>query len=89
MVRVRVTISGLVQGVYFRANTRQEAERRKLAGWVRNVQDGRVEAAFEGDEANVSEMIAWCRQGPAGARVEKVEVSSEEPAGEVGFMIRR
>ena len=84
MVRVRahVWISGRVQGVFFRAHTKEVAEKLGLTGWVRNLPDGRVEAVFEGEEEAVKEAIEWCKRGPPLARVEKVEVRYEEPTGE-------
>ena len=87
--RAHVFVSGDVQGVGFRWYTREEAMRRRLAGWVRNLPDGRVEAAFEGEAEDVGSMLAWCRRGPQWARVERVEASDEPPAGEVGFRILR
>ena len=81
-VRAHVFISGKVQGVFFRAHTRDEALKRDLKGWVRNLPDGRVEAVFEGEEENVKSMIEWCKQGPPLARVKNVEVKWEEYRGE-------
>lgn len=77
--RLRVLVSGTVQGVWFRESTRQEAERLGVAGWVRNLPDGRVEAAFEGPAMAVQAMAAWCQHGPPNAAVEQVEVTSEAP----------
>jgi acylphosphatase len=84
MVRVRahVWISGRVQGVFFRAHTKEVAEKLGLTGWVRNLPDGRVEAVFEGEEEAVKEAIEWCKRGPPLAKVERVEVRYEEPTGE-------
>ena len=87
MTRVRVRISGRVQGVFFRAEARSRAESLGLAGWARNAADGSVEAVFEGDEARVRSMVDWCRRGPSGARVDDVEVETEEPTGETGFHV--
>lgn len=88
-LRAHVVVSGLVQGVCFRYATEKEAGRRGVAGWVRNLPDGRVEAVFEGEEERVEEMIAFCRRGPHGARVDGVEVRLEAPAGTSGaFSIR-
>lgn len=88
-VRAHVVVSGLVQGVCFRYATEKEAGRRGVAGWVRNLPDGRVEAIFEGEEEMVEEMIAFCRRGPPGARVDGVEVRLEAPSGASGgFSIR-
>jgi acylphosphatase len=85
--RARVLVSGDVQGVGFRWYAREEALDRGLAGFVRNLPDGRVEAAFEGDPAKVDEMVEWCRRGPRWARVTTIEVQEEEPQGDVGFQI--
>lgn len=84
MVRVRahVWISGRVQGVFFRAHTKEVAEKLGLTGWVRNLPDGRVEAVFEGEEEAVKEAIEWCKRGPPLAKVERVEVRYEDPTGE-------
>ena len=87
MKRVHVRIYGRVQGVFFRANTKEMAERLGINGWVRNVPDGSVEAVFEGDEEAIQKMIEWCHHGPPMARVDKVEIKEEEPQGENGFRI--
>jgi acylphosphatase len=80
--RAHVFISGMVQGVSFRWYTVQEARARGVGGWVRNLPDGRVEAVFEGDEGDVSALVAWCEHGPRHARVTKVDVGrDEEPEG--------
>lgn len=81
-MRAHVWISGRVQGVFFRAHTKEVAEKLGLTGWVRNLPDGRVEAVFEGEEDAVKEAIEWCKRGPPLARVEKVEVRYEDPTGE-------
>ncbi len=88
MTRVRVRVRGRVQGVFFRAEARARAESLGLAGWVRNLPDGRVEAVFEGEDDRVESMVEWCRRGPAGAEVEAVDVEREEPVGETGFRVR-
>ena len=88
MKRARVVVSGSVQGVFFRTQTRDRARSLGVAGWIRNVPDGTVEAAFEGDDERVDSMVEWCRRGPSGATVEHVEVEWAEPQGEVGFAIR-
>lgn len=87
--RVHLHITGRVQGVGFRANTRREARSEGVAGWVRNLSDGRVEAVFEGPEDAVDAMVEWCHHGPATASVEDVTVESEEPTGLEGFEVRR
>ncbi len=81
-VRAHVFISGRVQGVFFRYETRLRAIRNNVTGWVRNLPDGRVEAVFEGEKENVEAMINFCHRGPPGAIVKKVEVIWEKPAGE-------
>lgn len=87
--RAHLWISGLVQGVFFRARTKDQACLRGLTGWVRNMPDGRVETVFEGADKAVEEMIEWCRHGPQGAIVRDVDLKWEEPASEVsGFEIR-
>ena len=87
MTRVRVRVRGRVQGVFFRAEAQARAESLGVAGWIRNADDGSVEAVFEGDDEQVESMVEWCRRGPAGARVEEVEAVGEEPAGETGFRV--
>jgi acylphosphatase len=81
--RVHVVIEGRVQGVFFRASTRDEARARGLAGWVRNLPDGRVEAVFEGDQWVVENMLAWCHQGPPYAYVDRVEVEWQPYVGDL------
>jgi len=85
--RAKVIVHGAVQGVFFRVEARDRARSLGLAGWVRNVPDGTVEAVLEGDDERVELMVEWCRRGPAGARVEEVEVDWSEPEGEDGFSI--
>ncbi|HEX9351414.1 MAG TPA: acylphosphatase [Gaiellaceae bacterium] len=87
MKRAKVIVHGAVQGVFFRAVARDRARSLGLAGWVRNVPDGTVEAVFEGDDERVGSMVEWCRRGPVGARVEEIEVDWSEPEGEQGFSI--
>lgn len=81
-------VSGKVQGVGYRAAAASEARRAGLRGWVRNLPDGRVEAAFEGAKPSVEVMIAWCRRGPPGARVRGVEAEWEPAQGETSFAIQ-
>lgn len=88
-VRRHVWVSGHVQGVWFRESMRETAASRGVAGWVRNLPDGRVEAVFEGSLADVEATVAWCRRGPPAARVEHVEVREEPPTGEQGFQVLR
>jgi acylphosphatase len=88
-VRAHVYVSGLVQGVYFRHFTREQARKLGVQGWVRNLHDERVEAVFEGPRAAIDQIINWCRQGPPAARVEGVAVTWETPTGqERGFDAR-
>ncbi len=83
-----VTVSGRVQGVFYRAGARDTASSLGLSGWVRNLPDGAVELFVEGDEVRVREMIAWCRRGPPAAAVEDVRVEWTDPRREAGFRIR-
>jgi len=76
-LQVQVVISGRVQGVWFRASTKQKAEQLGINGWVKNTADGKVVALFEGDEKHVQEMIEWCHHGPPLAKVENVEVKKQ------------
>jgi acylphosphatase len=86
--RAHVWVSGRVQGVWFRESCRDEAALRGVAGWVRNLPDGRVEAVFEGDPNAVDAMVAWCDAGPPRARVRTVERLDELPGAEAGFEVR-
>ena len=86
-VRKRVVVSGRVQGVFFRDTCQRQAAATGVAGWVRNRNDGAVEAAFEGDPAAVDARVRWCHQGPSGARVDAVAVTEEGPEGDRGFRV--
>ena len=87
--RIHVLISGIVQGVWFRANTKNQAEQLGLTGWVRNLSDGRVEVVCEGEEKDVHSMIEWCRGGPPHAEVAAVAVENEQCSGECSdFTVR-
>ncbi len=81
-VRAHVFVSGRGQGVFFRSETRHEARKRNVKGWVRNLPDGKVEAVFEGEEEKVKELIEFCKRGPPGARVTNVKVIWESYTGE-------
>lgn len=81
-VRAHVFVSGRVQGVFFRHETRREAKMRGVKGWVRNLPDGRVEAVFEGEEEAVKQLIEFCKHGPPGAKVTSLEVKWEGYIGE-------
>lgn len=88
IARAHVFISGRVQGVNFRASARAYAREIGVSGWVRNLDDGRVEAVFEGPRPAVQRMVSWCYSGPAHARVDAVDVHWEKPTGEErGFSI--
>ena len=80
--RARVVITGRVQGVFFRMETKREADRLGVCGWVKNRPDGSVEAVLEGEAAAVDAMLTWCRQGPPLAVVAHVEVRQERNRGE-------
>ena len=91
MVTIRATalFLGRVQGVCFRAFTREQAEKNRLTGWVRNCADGSVEAVFEGDEKSVRNVLSCCKQGPPGAQVTGVDCTWMPATGEFsGFSIR-
>jgi acylphosphatase len=88
LVRARVRVTGRVQGVFFRAETRERARSLALGGWVRNAWDGSVEAEFEGPQERVRSMVEWCRRGPTLADVDDVAVEWSEPQGERTFQIR-
>ncbi|RLE85507.1 MAG: acylphosphatase [Thermoprotei archaeon] len=89
MVRARLYISGIVQGVFFRATMKEVADSLGVKGWVRNLPDGRVEALVEGPEDRVKEIIRWAHKGPRLAKVEKVEVIWEPYKGDLyTFSIR-
>ena len=88
--RAQLIIEGRVQGVYFRAAMCNEAQKLGLTGWVMNCPDGSVQAVAEGSRAPLDRLIAWCHQGPSGARVAKVNVEWQEPRNNFrGFEIKR
>jgi acylphosphatase len=84
-----VIVRGRVQGVFFRDTVRRMAESRGVAGWIRNREDGAVEAAFEGAPDAVESLVRFCHEGPRGAVVDRVDASEEEPEGAEGFQITR
>jgi acylphosphatase len=84
----RVVVHGYVQGVFFRDSTRRLAERHGVAGWVANQPDGTVEAVLEGRAEDVEAVVEFCRRGPRGADVQRVEVHAQEPEGLSGFQTR-
>lgn len=88
-VRAHIIVSGRVQGVFFRTETKHEAKKHGVKGWVRNLRDGEVEALFEGDKEAVKELIEFCKRGPSGARVTHVDVKWGSYTGEFkDFQIR-
>jgi len=88
VIRVRAVVSGRVQGVWFRQSTAEAMAGTGVAGWVRNLDDGRVEAVFEGSPDDVAVALAYVSLGPQRARVDSVEQFREAPDGLVGFVIR-
>ncbi|OPZ60794.1 MAG: Acylphosphatase [Deltaproteobacteria bacterium ADurb.Bin510] len=89
MKAVRIVVAGLVQGVWYRASTRREAQRLNLSGWVRNLPDGRVEIQAQGPDQALEELIHWCHEGPPGARVTAVTVEPLAPEPQLcGFEVR-
>ena len=87
--RVRCTVLGVVQGVFFRAQTQREAAALGLSGWVRNLPDGRVEYVAEGTTPDVDALILWSEVGPPAARVDRVDVLDEGLKGHMGpFEVR-
>lgn len=89
MKRVRIIVTGRVQGVFFRAHTRDKARKLGLNGWVRNLDSDKVEIIAEGPEKEIAELIGFCKKGPEIARVDDVKVKLEEPKKDLGpFSIR-
>ena len=87
-VRRRIVVEGRVQGVFFRDTCHQEAVDAGVAGWVRNLDDGRVEVVAEGDPTAVERLVSWCREGPSSAHITGVDVSDEQAEGLSGFDVR-
>ena len=81
-VRAHIFVSGKVQGVFFRQKTRQQAENLGVKGWVKNLDDGKVEAVFEGEKEEVETLVAFCKKGPKGAIVKGFKLDWEEFSGE-------
>ena len=88
MIRRRVIVHGRVQGVGFRYSVARAAQSRGVAGWVSNHPEGTVEAVFEGEPEAVDSLVRFCREGPRGAVVGRVEVTDEEPEGLTRFAVR-
>lgn len=87
MIRRRVIVHGLVQGVFFRDSVRRRAEAAGVSGWARNNRDGSVEAVFEGEEDAVERLVRFCHVGPSDSRVDRIELHVEAPEGLAGFRI--
>jgi acylphosphatase len=87
-LRRRVKAHGKVQGVFFRDSTREQAQSRGVSGWVRNAEDGTVEAVFEGEAEDVDALVDFVRSGPGSADVDRVEVDEEEQEGLRRFEVR-
>jgi acylphosphatase len=89
MKRLHILITGMVQGVFFRAHMQRVARSLELTGWVKNLADGKVEATVEGSEINLASMLDWCREGSPGAVVSQVEVRDESYTGDyTDFSVR-
>lgn len=88
MIRRRVIVKGRVQGVWYRQSCQNEALAAGVAGWVRNNDDGTVEAVLEGDAAAVDRVLSWMRLGPSRALVTGVQIMDEPPRGEQSFGVR-
>jgi acylphosphatase len=87
VIRRRAVVYGLVQGVFFRDTVRRHALAAGVSGWIRNNQDGSVEAVFEGESEAVERLVELCRCGPRGARVDRVDVTLEPVEGLTGFAV--
>ena len=88
MIARRLSITGRVQGVFFRKTTQEEARALGVSGWVRNCEDGSVEAHLEGEDGAVQALIERLRIGPPNARVDAIDVLDVEPEGHDGFAVR-
>ena len=80
--RIRIIVTGKVQGVFFRQALKVMAKKNDVFGWVKNLENGRVEAVLEGDEEKINRLVEWSHGGPANARVEDVEIRNEKFSGE-------
>lgn len=87
MKQAHVFISGYVQGIGYRQYVKSNAQKRGITGWVRNSEDGGVEAVFQGDEKNIEEFIGICRAGPMLAEVKHIGFEWEEGEALTNFMI--
>ena len=90
MARAHILVKGLVQGVFFRANTQKMAAELGLNGWVKNTSDGEVEAVFEGEEEKINKILEWAKRGPPAAKVDGLDIEREKYKGEFkNFEVRR
>ena len=89
MKRYHIFVSGRVQGVFFRANTIEVANKLGIKGWVRNLKDGRVEIVAEGSEDKLNELVEWLKKGPILAKVVDLVIKEENPTGEFESFERR
>ena len=80
--RIHIFVTGRVQGVFFRQSTRVMAIKNDVGGWVRNLDDGRVEILAEGEESNIDALADWCKTGPANSRVDEFELYEEHSTAE-------
>ena len=80
--RIHIFVAGRVQGVFFRQSTRVMAIKNNVSGWVRNLDDGRVEIIAEGEKQNIDNFVDWCKTGPANSRVDEFELSEENSTDE-------
>jgi len=87
IVAVKLRITGIVHGVFFRVSMANEATSRGVSGWVRNAADGSVHALLEGEEERVERIIEWARRGPPRARVDSIETERVRPRNSRGFRI--
>lgn len=81
-IKAHIFVIGRVQGVFFRENTKRKAEKLRVAGWIKNLRDGRIEAIFEGDKGNVEKMVDWARRGSFLAKVDGLDLVWEDYKGE-------
>jgi len=81
-MRVHIFVSGRVQGIFFRENTKKKAEKLAISGWVKNLRDGRLEAVFEGDRENIEKMVNWAKKGPIWAKIDDFSLVWEDYQGE-------
>ncbi len=88
MKAIRLIISGKVQGVFYRVSAREKALALAIGGWIKNLNNGNVEAVVCGEPAHLNEFIEWCKKGPAGAKVTDVFIEPASPGGLTTFKIK-